>query len=141
MCAGALRSLHSKLRELEREAGEESLRAGEAGEILFIWCADIGFPDTVVETSDAEVADILNRFKSDREHARRVFNRALSHFTRIKEAGNFEEIYMENGQPWKDFANDACLHFVARAFLHGKTIPLVRKETLQESPMQGRDPI
>jgi hypothetical protein len=112
MRAGAFRSLHSKLKDLEREAGVESLRAGEAGEIVFISCADIGFPDTVVETSETEVAGMFNAFVSDREHAilngfglgndeqaQRVFDGTLRNFARIKKEGNFEKMYMENGQP------------------------------------------
>jgi hypothetical protein len=84
------------------------------------------------------VADI----QSGREQGKKrpVFRR-YSHCTQIKKAGNYEKIDMEDGQPCKDFANDASQHFVARAFLHGKAIPLVRKQTLQESPIQGRDPI
>ena len=141
------RSLLRKLKDLERKAGVECGRFGQAGEVIFISCDDIGFPDT-------EVTELLNGFKADREHAllngfglgneeqaQRVYDGTLRNFTRIKREGNFEKMYMENGQMWTDFCNDACLHFMARSVLHGKGIPFVRKQTIQETPMQERNPI
>jgi len=141
MRAGAFKSLHRKLKDLEREAGVESCRFGEAGEVIFISCAEIGFPDTVVETTSTPMVTTLNDDKGNELLAQRVFDGTLRNFTRIKKEGNFEKMYMENGQAWKDFCDDACLHFIARSSLHGKGIPLVRKKDIQDTPMQPRDPI
>ena len=58
MRAGAFRSLLRKLKDLEREAGVESGRFGQAGEVIFISYDEIGFPDTVVETSETEVTEL-----------------------------------------------------------------------------------
>jgi hypothetical protein len=121
------RSLLRKLKDLERKAGVECGRFGQAGEVIFISCDDIGFPDT-------EVTELLNGFKADREHAlngfglgneeqaQRVYDGTLRNFTRIKKEGNFEKMYMENGKCGRTSATmPACtlwqgLFFTVREF-------------------------
>ena len=103
----------------------EYLRAGEAGENILLMCKEIGFPDTIVKTSDAELMIMVRSFEADKVQAKASFLGSLSNFVRIRGARSLDSIYERNGQEWVDFCNDVAIYYAARYVLTGKQVPLI----------------
>jgi hypothetical protein len=93
---------------------------------LIVNCADVGFPDMFIRTTDEEVQMTLHLLKNDKQQAKTVMVAALIHLTHIKRTGTLDHIYTDtNRKTWQDFCDDIVVFYIARYVLYGKQIPLV----------------
>ena len=97
-----------------------------APEVVFVHCASLGYPDTVIKTTNKEVKDLVASWMA----ASPAFRKDVLRKIRKNLNVNTDSLYAEGGKRWTNFCNDVVLYYTLLYVMKKVPIPIVMKESI-----------